>query len=107
MFEQLTGDLIRWATLPTHGAADPSGVDAYVWRRLCSSFASAFVTLCNGLAAVAHGLCVDDVDSAELMTFMACRLIPLDKNQVFNLSEFVDVPHEEKNSKSYPSCDWQ
>ena len=48
--------------------------------------------LCNGLAAVAHCLCVDDVDSAELMAFVTCRLIPLDKNQVFDLSELVMFP---------------
>ena len=35
--------------------------------------------LCNGLAAVACRLCVDDVDSAELMAFVACWLVPLDK----------------------------
>ena len=29
LFEQLTGDLIKWAALRTHGAAGPSGVDAY------------------------------------------------------------------------------
>ena len=79
LFEQLTGDLIKWAALHTHGAAGPSGVDAYAWRRLCSSFGSASVTLCNSLAAVAHRLCVQEVDSAELMAFVACRLIPLDK----------------------------
>ena len=37
------------------------------------------MTLCNGLAAVAHCLCIDDVDSAELMAFVAHKLIPLDK----------------------------
>ena len=73
LFEQLSGDLIRWATLPIYGTAGPSGVDAYAWRQLCSSFGLAFVTLCNGLAAVAHRLRVDDVDFAELMTFVACR----------------------------------
>ena len=29
LFEQLAGDMIRWAALCTHGAASPSGVDAY------------------------------------------------------------------------------
>ena len=47
------------------------------------------MTLCNSVAAVAHRLCVDDVDSAELMAFVACQLIPLDKNQVFDLLEFA------------------
>ena len=32
LFEQLTGDLIRWAALHTYGVAGPSGVDAYAWR---------------------------------------------------------------------------
>ena len=36
------------------------------------------MTLCNSSAAVAHHLCID-VDSAELMAFVACRLISLDK----------------------------
>ena len=41
LFEQLTGELIRWAALRTHGAAGSSGVDAYAWQRLGSSFGSA------------------------------------------------------------------
>ena len=32
LFEQRTGDLIRWAALHTHGAAGPSSVDACAWR---------------------------------------------------------------------------
>ena len=32
LFEQLTGDLMRWAALHIHGAAGPSGMDAYAWR---------------------------------------------------------------------------
>ena len=89
LFEQFTGDLIRWAALHTHGAVGPSGVDAYTWQQLRFSFGLAFVNLCNSLAAVACRLCVDDVDSAELMAFVACRLIPLDNNQVFDLSELA------------------
>ena len=34
----------------TQGAAGPSGVDAYAWRRLCSSFQGASTDLCNVLA---------------------------------------------------------
>ena len=44
------------------------------WFSLCDP--------CNGLATVAHRLCVDDVDSAELMALVVCRLIALDKNHV-------------------------
>ena len=84
LFEQLTGDLIRWAALHTHGAAGPSGVDAYAWRRLCSSFGSASVTLCNSLAAVARRLCVDD---AWCSTYWSWQCSSKD------------------NCKSCPSCD--
>ena len=67
------------AAFHTQGAAGPSGVDAYSWRRLCSSFGRASVSLCNSLAAVARRLCTQEVDPKELMVFVACRLIPLDK----------------------------
>ena len=92
LFEQLTGDLIKWAALHTHGAAGPSGVDAYAWRRLCSSFGSASVTLCNSLAAVARRLCVEEVDPAELMAFVACRRIPLDKKPGVRPIGIGDMP---------------
>ena len=92
LFEQLTGDLIKWAALCTHGAAGPSGVDAYAWRRLCSSFGSASMALCNSLAAIARRLCTQDVDSVELMAFVACRLIPLDKKPRVRPIGVGDVP---------------
>ena len=79
MLEQLTGDLVGWAALRTHGAAGTSDMDAYAWRQLCSSIYSASVTLWNGLAAVACCLGVDDVDSAGLMAFAACRCTSMDK----------------------------
>ena len=66
--------MIRWAALCIHGAASLSGVDAYIWQQLCSSFDSASVTLCDGLAVVACHLCVDDVDSAELTGVQPVRV---------------------------------
>ena len=62
LFDQLTGDVIKWAALRTKGTAGPSSVDAYAWQRLCSSFGSASVSLCNSLAAVARCLCVHEVN---------------------------------------------
>ena len=49
-FDGLDADAIRHAALHTHGAACPSGLDAYAWRRLCSSFksASSFKSVWNG-----------------------------------------------------------
>ena len=80
VFEQITGEAIRQAALHTHGAAGPSGVDAYAWRRFCSSFKSASTDICNALAAVARRLCTTDVHPDGLTAFVACRLIPLNKN---------------------------
>ena len=55
----------------------PSGVDAYAWRRFCSSFKSASADLCNALAGVARRLCTARVDPEGLSGFVACRLVPL------------------------------
>ena len=50
IFEALDGSVIRAAALRTSGSAGPSGLDAYGWRRLCSSFQSASDELCCSLA---------------------------------------------------------
>ena len=54
LFECLTGDDVEWASLHTHGAEGPSGVDAYAWRRMCTSFKEASIGLCEALASVAY-----------------------------------------------------
>lgn len=76
IFEQITGEAIRQAAMHTHGAAGPSGVDAYAWRRFCSSFQGASTDLCNALAAVAKHLCTVNVHPDGLTVFVACRLTP-------------------------------
>ena len=53
------------------GAAGPSGVDAYAWRRFYSSFKSASADLCNALAGVARRLCTSRVDPEGLSGFVA------------------------------------
>ena len=52
------------------------------------------MSLCSSLTAVAHHLCVDDVDSAELMVFIACKLIPLDKKPGVHPIGVGDVPQK-------------
>ena len=78
-FDGLDADAIRQAALHTHGAAGPSGLDAYAWRRLCSSFKSASNSLCAALSAVARRIATTSVNPEGLCAFVACRLIPLDK----------------------------
>ena len=78
-FDGLDADAIRHAALHTHGAAGPSGLDAYAWRRLCSSFKYASNSLCVALAGVARRIAATNVNPEGLIAFVACRLIPLDK----------------------------
>ena len=70
IYEQITGETIRQAAIHTQGAAGPSGVDAYAWRRLCSSFKNASSDLCNALAAVARRLCTSDVNPDGLTALL-------------------------------------
>ena len=80
LFESLTGDLVRKTALATQGAAGPSMGDAYIWRRMMTSFKSASRELCDAVAEVARHLASKHVDPAGLMSLLNNRLIPLDKN---------------------------
>ena len=79
LFDGLDAEAICAASLHTNGAAGPLGLDATAWRRLCCSFKSASVTLCSALAAVGHRICTEAVHPDGLTGFVACRIIPLDK----------------------------
>ena len=79
LFEQVNGDMIRSAALQVNGSAGPSGVDAMGWRRMCTAFHGASKDLCDALAAVARRISTTFVDPSGLTAFIACRLIPLDK----------------------------
>ena len=57
IFDCLSGAAIHSAALHTNGSAGPSGIDATGWRRLCTSFQTASVDLCNSLDLVAKKVC--------------------------------------------------
>ena len=76
----MDGSVIRAAALRTSGSTGPSGLDAYGWRCLCSSFKSASVELCCSIAILAHCLCTSFVDPEIVFPLVSCRLIALDKN---------------------------
>ncbi|ETX01015.1 MAG: hypothetical protein ETSY2_37945 [Candidatus Entotheonella gemina] len=79
IFDQIDASSIRSAALLTTGAAGPSGLDAHCWRRLCTSFHTASRDLCHALAHFARRLCTTLVDPKGLSSFLACRLIALNK----------------------------
>ena len=58
-------------------------VDSEIWRDfLCSkAFGKASLDLCHSIAETAKILCTEDVESACLSQFLACRLMPLDKGE--------------------------
>ena len=62
------------------GSAGPSGMDAAGWLRICTAFYRASRDLCNTLAAFTRRICSTLTDPSGLAAFIACRLIPLNKN---------------------------
>ena len=91
LFDQLDGCVIRRAAFHTHGAAGPSGVDAFAWQRLCSSFGNASVSLCNALASVAHYLATSGVgNSCQWHSQPSCDA----RAQIFlttQLAKYLDI----------------
>ena len=85
MFDALNGVSIRCAALRTKGAAGPSGVDAFCWRRLCTSFRQASDDLCASLALVARRLCTDMVDPVGLTAFVACHNNNNNNNKLYSV----------------------
>ena len=54
LYDNLNGDTTLQAALHTQSTAGPAGLDAYAWRRMCTSFKSASRDLCQALAAVSR-----------------------------------------------------
>ena len=80
LFEAITGDLIRSTSLRVQGSAGPSGMDTAGWRYICIAFHGASKELYIVLAAMTRRICTSFVDPSGLTAFIACRLVPLNKN---------------------------
>ena len=80
IYSDLDAECILQAALHTQGASGLSGLDAYAWRRLCSSFKSSSHDLCHALAAVGCRICTSNIHPDNLSAFVSCRLISLNKN---------------------------
>ena len=67
--------------MKTRGGSGPSGLDADGWKRilLSKSFGESSSDLCQTLAKVTKKLCTEEL-STSLEGFLACRLIPRNKN---------------------------
>ena len=85
LYQSIDAKMIMNASLKTKGASGPSGFDAESWRRILVSknFGNAGHLLRETVAAFARKMCVSGLDPDSLRSleaFIACRLIPLDKN---------------------------
>ncbi len=79
VFDSLDATLIRSVALHTSGAAGPSYLDAFAWRRLCTSFQRASVNLCKAIAGCARRIACEFIDPKCISPLLACRLVALDK----------------------------
>ena len=83
-YEAVDGALIQKTAREVKGAAGPSNLDSDGWRRILTSasFGAHSTNLCAALAAMARKLCLVCYcgEDGSLEAFLACKLIPLDKN---------------------------
>ena len=83
VFDDFNSDLVRKVAMKMKGAAGPSCFDSEDWKTVLLSrqFGSSTSDLCEAIASMAKALCTEDrtVDGG-VSAFIACRLIPLDKD---------------------------
>ena len=81
-FHVIDADLSKRAAVRTKGGAGPLGLDADGCRRILITrqFSTSSTDLCKAIAEVIKKLCITDNLSPSLEPFLACHLIPLDKN---------------------------
>ena len=83
-YEEINGVLIYKIACEIKGAAGRSNLDANGWRRILTSstFGDNSQDLCSAIALMAKKLCLKRYrgNNGSLEAFLACKLIPLDKN---------------------------
>ena len=79
IFKEISGVSILEAALHTEGSAGPSGLDAYAWKRMCSSFQKESMDLCAAMAMTARRTASAFVDPGHPISLTTCRLVALDK----------------------------
>ena len=88
VFDAINEDTVLKAATVTKGGSGPSGLDADGWRRiLCSTvFGTTNLDLRKAIAELIKKLCIEpitrntDGKSSSIEVFVACRMIPLNKN---------------------------
>ena len=82
IFEEIDGELVKRAAKRTYGSGVPTKIDADTWKHLlCSKYYGALSdTLASDIANFAKKLCTKRVAHEKIETYVACRLLPLQKD---------------------------
>ncbi len=83
LFEEIDAEMIYKIAKDMSGSGGPSKMDADGWSHiLCSkNYGKAGVNLCQSIADLTKRLCTEDVNSDYISEVVACRLIPLIKDE--------------------------
>ena len=81
IFEEINADRVKNAARNTSGSGGPTKVDADIWKHiLCSkSYGHLSDQLAEEIAAFGKRLCIDNIQHDYINSFLACRLVPLMK----------------------------
>ena len=86
IFGDINEELVRKAAIRTKGGSSLSGLDANGWRKMLTSKVFGICTsdLRKAIADFIKHICINEIEfennTTSLQTFIASRLVPLDKN---------------------------
>ena len=88
IYEIIDEEMVKRAALKTKGGSGPSGLDADGWRKILASnnYGTVNTDLRKAFAEVIKIICTKKIEintetnTTSLEAFLACRLIPLDRN---------------------------
>ena len=82
VFEEIDSKMIERVASKMKGGSGPSGMDADGWKKILVSkvYGQNGEDLRKAFAEVIKKICREKIDDNSLESFLACRLVPLDKN---------------------------
>ena len=81
IFEEINQEMIQKAAQSTFGTGGPTQIDADIWKvMICAKrFGRCADELADQIAILARRMCTEKISNKVLQTFLACRLVPLMK----------------------------
>ena len=90
IYDSIDSEMVRDAIKKKRGSAGPSGLDGDGWRRILMlrNFGTSGEDFRKTIVDITKRLCKDNTVK-HLEAFLACRLIPLDKQPRVDILEYV------------------